>query len=314
MAVIGKGQVAREWLRLCLEHPHIMIAGIFNDIETAQPLRDIFPELHANLLVQPLHAFNSADYTVLAISETSSDFSKLLKQCQEQDTTILDLRPALLKNITEITTDTQTKITLALPEQKASDIIAANYLQSLPCVVYAAALVLQPLVEHAVPARGEVDIEVALPAWLEAEGSLEIEIMLEQLQHIITRPFSLRLQQEYRLGMARAIQLNLHFWLPDGYAEGDILAAYRQSYVASPFIRLVHPRRNPYNRPAARFLLGSNLVDIGFKLEPDSGKVTVQAACDLYGKASLGTMLQSFNLSQGWAESTGLRTNGLFLD
>lgn len=389
MAILGSGRLCREWLRLCLEHPHILVAGVFSQLEPSQHIRTIFPELHANILMQPLHALknptlDNQDYDVLVVCDNAKTIKEQLKTYREkeqkatkqkktaqeiivktetkatltllqlletqsqqsepqsleqlqyllQNLQIINLEPASSQTISRLSPfqqiiynetigsksidddAVQNKIKLALPEQQAANLYATPYLQTLDSIVYSAVLILQPLIWHALAARGDIHIEVQLPSsTTKAEIEAQIPRQLEQLQQLIARPFiKLSLCYQNKLWLARAAQLQVHFILPDGYAQGDIMNAYRHSYATSPFIRLLPAQDAASPHAEARFVIGSNLFDIAFTLEPESGKVVVSAAFDLYGKGSLGTMMQAFNLSRGWAENTGLSTNAVYFE
>ena len=57
-----------------------------------------------------------------------------------------------------------------------------------------------------------------------------------------------------------------------GVTEKDLWRAYRAWAEAEPFVRLVKDRRGIYRVPEPKILAGSNYADVGFELDPDSGR------------------------------------------
>ena len=63
--------------------------------------------------------------------------------------------------------------------------------------------------------------------------------------------------------------------------------------------------------PRAKILAGTNYVDVGFELDPDSGRVICMAAIDNLMKGAAGSAVQSMNLVCGFDETLGLEFGGL---
>ena len=56
---------------------------------------------------------------------------------------------------------------------------------------------------------------------------------------------------------------------------------------------------------------GTNYCDLGFEMDQDTGRVVLMSAIDNLVKGTAGHAIQSLNISQGWAETTGLEFAGL---
>ena len=76
-------------------------------------------------------------------------------------------------------------------------------------------------------------------------------------------------------------------------------------------MRLVKDRRGIYRVPEPKILAGSNYADVGFELDPDSGRVVALAAIDNLMKGAAGSAVQAMNLMCGFDESAGLGFPGL---
>jgi len=102
-----------------------------------------------------------------------------------------------------------------------------------------------------------------------------------------------------------------HAFVKPGVSEKDLWRAYRAWADAEPFVRLVKDRRGIYRVPEPKILAGTNYVDVGFDLDPHSGRVVCLAAIDNLMKGAAGSAVQSMNLMCGFAEETGLTFSGL---
>jgi N-acetyl-gamma-glutamyl-phosphate/LysW-gamma-L-alpha-aminoadipyl-6-phosphate reductase len=109
----------------------------------------------------------------------------------------------------------------------------------------------------------------------------------------------------------RGVLATAHVFLKPGLGERDLWKAYRETYGREPFVRLVKERAGLYRYPEPKILSGSNYADVGFELDPATGRVVAMCAIDNLMKGAAGTALQCVNLMCGWPETTGLEFPGL---
>jgi N-acetyl-gamma-glutamyl-phosphate/LysW-gamma-L-alpha-aminoadipyl-6-phosphate reductase len=102
-----------------------------------------------------------------------------------------------------------------------------------------------------------------------------------------------------------------HAFVQPGVVEKDLWRVYRDWSESEPFIRLVKDRRGIYRVPEPKILAGSNYADVGFDLDPQSGRVVCMAAIDNLMKGASGSAVQAMNLMLGFDETTGLDFSGL---
>jgi len=102
-----------------------------------------------------------------------------------------------------------------------------------------------------------------------------------------------------------------HAFVKPGVTEKDLWRAYRQWASDEPFIRLVKDRRGIYRVPEPKILAGTNYADVGFDLDPGSGRVVLLAAIDNLMKGAAGSAVQSMNVMCGFPEDMGLAFSGL---
>ena len=111
--------------------------------------------------------------------------------------------------------------------------------------------------------------------------------------------------------MVRGAAATCHVFLDRNLEERDLWRIYRRAYADEPFVRLVKERTGHYRYPDPKLLSGTNYCDVGFELDPTSGRVVVLSAIDNLMKGSSGQAVQCMNLMLGLDERTGLGFPGL---
>lgn len=109
----------------------------------------------------------------------------------------------------------------------------------------------------------------------------------------------------------RGVLLTAHCFLREPVEEKRLWQAYRAAYASEPFVRIVKERGGLYRYPEPKILSGSNFCDVGFALDPDTGRVVVISALDNLMKGAAGTAIQCLNIALGWPETLGLEFPGL---
>ncbi len=71
----------------------------------------------------------------------------------------------------------------------------------------------------------------------------------------------------------RGVLATAHVFVKPGTAEKDVWKAYREAYNAEPFVRIVKEKTGLYRYPEPKILSGSNYADVGFELDPKTGRV-----------------------------------------
>ena len=109
----------------------------------------------------------------------------------------------------------------------------------------------------------------------------------------------------------RGVLATAHAFVNSGVTERDIWKAYRETYANEPFVRIVKERTGLYRYPEPKIVMGSNYADVGFELDPTSGRIVAMCAIDNLMKGAAGSALQCANLMMGWSETAGLEFAGL---
>ena len=70
-------------------------------------------------------------------------------------------------------------------------------------------------------------------------------------------------------------------------------------------MRIVKERTGLYRYPEPKILAGSNYADVGFELDPTTGRVVALCAIDNLMKGAAGTAVQCANLMWGGTRRSG---------
>jgi N-acetyl-gamma-glutamyl-phosphate reductase len=103
--------------------------------------------------------------------------------------------------------------------------------------------------------------------------------------------------------MNRGIISTMFLELAAGVDAGMIEPVYTSVYGESPFVRLLGSAR----LPDTKNVVGTNFIDISWRIDPRTGGLIVMSAIDNLIKGTAGQALQCFNLMCGFPETAGLR-------
>jgi len=107
--------------------------------------------------------------------------------------------------------------------------------------------------------------------------------------------------------MVRGIFITGHAKLTRSVNEVDLWKAYRGLYGNERFIRIVKDKAGLAHYPSVKYVVGTNLVDVGFELDQRLNRLVVFSAIDNLIRGAAGQAIQSFNIAQGFPEDEGLR-------
>lgn len=102
--------------------------------------------------------------------------------------------------------------------------------------------------------------------------------------------------------MSRGILSTCYARLKDGVTADMVAAAYEMMYGKEYFIRLL----GQGGYPATKNVRGSNFCDLGWHIDPRTGRVIVLSAIDNLVKGAAGQAVQNFNIACGFDERLGL--------
>jgi N-acetyl-gamma-glutamyl-phosphate reductase len=90
---------------------------------------------------------------------------------------------------------------------------------------------------------------------------------------------------------------------PTAKASAEAIAAcYQKFYGSEPFVRLLEGK----SLPDTKNVVGTNVIEIAWRLDPRTGRLIVMSAEDNLTKGASGQAVQSLNILCGWPETAGL--------
>lgn len=100
----------------------------------------------------------------------------------------------------------------------------------------------------------------------------------------------------------RGILETIYLRLNSGVSAEQVLDTYLGKYGNEPFVRPYKPGQAPDLRAVQR----TNFCDIGFHVDPATGRAVIVSAIDNLVKGAAGQAIQNMNLALGFAETEGL--------
>jgi len=88
---------------------------------------------------------------------------------------------------------------------------------------------------------------------------------------------------------------------PDALSE-KVRDCYQAAYGHAPFVRLLEGKA----LPDTKNVVGTNVIEIGWRVDPRTGRLIILSAEDNLVKGASGQAVQSMNLMCGWPETEGL--------
>ena len=110
--------------------------------------------------------------------------------------------------------------------------------------------------------------------------------------------------------MTRGASATCHVFADAPVSTKQLWAAYRESYAAEPFVRVVAGGGGVYRYPEPKAVAGTNMAEVGFARDPRNGRIVVFSAIDNMLKGSAGQAVHAMNVALGLDETAGLQQVG----
>jgi N-acetyl-gamma-glutamyl-phosphate/LysW-gamma-L-alpha-aminoadipyl-6-phosphate reductase len=342
VSIVGaSGYTGGELLRLLLDHPQVAVQQVTSERSAGSFVHFTHPNLRGRTRLQfvSVHDLEPADLLFLCLphggamgkidhfaglAERIVDLSADFRLRNPDDYVRWYGKPHANPAWLE-------RFVYGLPEFHRAELRTANYVSGVGCNATATNLAIHPLFAHSLAdeMRGVIcEVKVGSSeggnAASEATHHPERAGVMRSFAPTGHRHTAEVLQALARVNSAPAVHLSAtavdnvrgvlataHVFVKPGVEEKDIFKAYRQSYRDEPFVRIVKERTGLYRFPEPKILAGSNYADVGFELDPTTGRVVALCAIDNLMKGAAGTAVQCMNLMHGWEETTGLTFPGL---
>lgn len=334
----GSGYAGGELLRIALQHPNLRVTQVTSQRFAGDPVTFVHPNLRGRTDLRFVKAeqVQAADVLVLALPhghaagrldefaglgrtliDLSSDFRLRDSTAYEKHYREPHPRPEALGSFV-----------YANPELHRADLPGATRIAGAGCIATATLLALHPLYRAGVPSPGRDVVTTALIGSSaagnsptdashhpERSGSLRV---YRATGHRHTGEVEQELPGRVKFHLTaisvervRGILTTSSLFLPDGYSERDVWAAFRDAYSDEPFVRIVKVRKGIHRYPDPKILDGTNYCDVSFEVDNDTGRIVVMSAIDNLVKGTAGHAIQALNIARGWPETTGLEFTGL---
>jgi N-acetyl-gamma-glutamyl-phosphate/LysW-gamma-L-alpha-aminoadipyl-6-phosphate reductase len=338
VSIVGaSGYTGGELLRLLLFHPHVEVAQATSESKAGEYIYQHHPNLRKRTHLQFVSQQTLLPCEVLFLALPHGESQKKIEPYMTLAPKIVDLsadfrlRDAALYRrwYGEAHRAPQhlSKFVYGLPELQREALKTASYVSGVGCNATASNLALLPLVR-----AGLLDTD--RPVIVDVKtGSSEGGAAANPGSHHPERSHSVRAYaptghrhtaeviQELDLcnvhlsmtavDMVRGALAAAHGFVKPGTTEKDLWKAYRAAYNAEPFVRIVKDRAGLHRVPDPKILAGSNFADVGFDLDPETGRVVSLAAIDNLMKGASGSAVQAMNIMCGFEETAGLEFPGL---
>lgn len=336
----GSGYGGGELLRLLSGHPLVDVAQVTSESHAGEFIHSLHPNL------RPARGGPSLRFTTLSELQPCDVLFLALPHGEAQRR--IGLLAALAPRIVDLSADFRlhdphqyrivygtehaapehlARFVYGLPEINRDAIRAAHWVSGVGCNATAATLALLPLVRAGL-LRGDVPVAVDVKAGSSEGGAAPSAASHHPERAGAVRSFAPtghRHEAEVRQSLGRAdvhlsvttielvrgVLATAHAWAQPGTDDKALWRAYRAAYGDEPFVRIVHERKGLYRHPEPKLLAGTNLADVGWDLDPSTGRLVALAAIDNLGKGAAGSAVQCMNLMLGWDETLGLGFTGL---
>ncbi len=338
VSIVGaSGYTGGELLRILLFHPHVEIAQATSESHAGEYIHQQHPNLRRRTQLQFVsqQALQACDALFLALphGEAQKKIDHYLSLAPKVIDLSADFRlseAALYKKWygeDHAAPQHLGRFVYGLPEVQREAMKTADYVSGVGCNATASILALLPLVRASL-------LDPDKPIIVDVKtGSSEGGATVNPGSHHSEKSHSVRAYaptghrhtaeviQELGLcnvhlsmtavDLVRGVLAAAHAFVKPGTTEKDLWKAYRAAYNAEPFVRIVKDRTGLHRVPDPKILAGSNYADVGFDLDPDSGRVVSLAAIDNLMKGAAGSAVQAMNILCGFEETAGLEFPGL---
>jgi N-acetyl-gamma-glutamyl-phosphate reductase len=342
----ASGYSGEELVRLLLSHPHAELSAVTSRQYAGQTLAQVFPKFAHHPRAKDLRfsepkaelLARQAQVIFLALPHgVAAEFAvPLLQQgCQVIDLSA-DFRVKSAAVYKEFyahdhpAPELLSQAVYGLPEVYRAEIKQASLVASPGCYPTSILLPTIPLLKAGLIEPNRI-IADSLSGVSGAGRKAELDYLFVECNESV-RPYGLPKHRhlseiEQELSLAAGVQVVIQFtphlipvnrgilttlYLAPRNATGDskglnelgekITACYRAAYASEPFVRLLEGKA----LPDTKNVVGTNVIEIAWRLDPRTGRLIVMSAEDNLVKGASGQAVQSMNLMCGFPETAGL--------
>ena len=338
VAIVGaSGYSGEELVRLLLSHPHAELAAVTSRQYAGQTLAQIFPKFANHPRAKALHfsepkvelLAKQAQIVFLALPHgLAAEFAVPLLQlgCQVIDLSA-DFRvrsAAVYKDFyahDHPAPELLAQAVYGLPEIYRAHIAKASLIASPGCYPTSILMPTVPLLKAGLVQPTGI-IADSLSGVSGAGRKAELDYLFVECNESV-RPYGIPKHRhlseiEQELSVAAGTQVTIQFTphlipvnrgilttlylTPISATLDQVTACYQAAYANEPFVRLLEGKA----LPDTKNVVGTNVIEIAWRLDPRTGRLIVMSAEDNLVKGASGQAVQSMNLMCGFPETAGL--------
>lgn len=338
VSIVGaSGYTGGELLRILLFHPNVQIAQAVSNRFAGEFVHSQHPNLRKRTTLQYTSRDTLKECDILFLAVPHGESQKNIEHWTKFAPKVIDLSADFRLHDTALYEKYYgekhaapawlEKFVYGLPELEREKMKTASYVSGVGCNATATNLALLPLVKAGL-------LHPTKPVVVDLKtGSSESGAEVNPGSHHPEKSHSVRsyaptghrhtaeIIQELGLhdihlsmtavDLVRGVLATAHAFLKPGVTDKDLWRAYRAAYNTEPFVRIVKDRTGLHRMPDPKILAGSNFVDVGWELDPETGRCVALAAIDNLMKGASGSAVQSMNVMCGYDEMAGLEFPGL---
>ena len=334
----ASGYVGGEIMRLVLGHPGLELVSASSERNAGTWLHQVHPHLRGRCELQfvPLARLEPADVLILALPH--GEAAGRIEHFAGLGERIIDCSGDFRLDDAAVwarhygrehpAVDWLDRFVYGLPEARREALRGARYASGVGCNATAVNLAILPLVR-----AGVLDPDRDLVADVKAGSSEAGRAASTSGQHAERRgvirsyaPVGHRHQAEVEMvsglrrlhlsvtavDTVRGALATVHAFTREPLEERTAWSLWRDAIADEPFLRNVHERRGDYRHPDPKTLSGTNVADLGWSIDPESGRVVALCAIDNLMKGASGQALQCANVMLSEPETAGLTLSPMF--
>ncbi|MEO5804666.1 MAG: N-acetyl-gamma-glutamyl-phosphate reductase [Verrucomicrobiota bacterium] len=342
----ASGYSGEELVRLLLHHPHVELVAVTSRQYAGQSLGQIFPRYANHPRAKALHFSDpktgvlAQEAQVIFLALPHGVAAQYAEPLLEEGCQVIDLSADFRVKSAEVykefyghdhvSPELLQKSVYGLPEIYRDKIKAASFIASPGCYPTSILLPTIPLLREKVIKSSGIIVD-SLSGVSGAGRKAETDYLFVECNESM-RAYGVpkhrhlsEIEQELSKasGEAVTIQFTPHlvpvnrgilstvYLAPEKHFSnatemealaGKISQCYQFAYANEPFIRLLEGKA----LPDTKNVVGTNIVEIAWRLDPRTGRLIVISALDNLIKGASGQAVQSMNLFCGFSETAGL--------
>jgi N-acetyl-gamma-glutamyl-phosphate reductase len=342
----ASGYSGEELVRLLLNHPHAELAAVTSRQYVGQPLAQIFPKFASHPKSKALRFIEpnvdtlaqQADVVFLALPHgLAAEYAVPLMQ---KNVTVIDLsadfrvrNPSVYKEFyahDHPAPELLKQAVYGLPEVYREQIKKSSLIASPGCYPTSILLPTIPLLKAGIIKHAGI-IADSMSGVSGAGRKAELDYLFVECNESV-RPYGLpkhrhlsEIEQELSIAAGESVTIQFtphlipvnrgilttlylapekHFSTAEEMAalNEKISACYQKAYANEPFVRLLEGKA----LPDTKNVVGTNVCEIAWRLDPRTGRLIVMSAEDNLVKGASGQAVQSMNILCGYPETAGL--------